>query len=129
MEGDSSSASSSHSSVASTSSHSGSSTSSSDSTVEELLQELLDDDDAKVAMVLDSSSDEAEEEPRQHDGSLPGKAPNKKRDFVAAHAKLMHQYFNGLEMAQSTLHASVKTYWKQQSNNQSIEQSWPSATL
>ena len=30
-------------------------------------------------------------------GSLPGKAPNKNRDFMGAHAKLVEHYFSGTE--------------------------------
>ena len=51
-------------------------------------------DDEAVALIIEdllTSSDEEE----KTGGSLPGRAPNKERDFIGAHAKLMRDYFAG----------------------------------
>jgi hypothetical protein len=42
-------------------------------------------------------SEEGEETPAVWGGSRPGKAPNKNRDFMGAHAKLVEHYFSGEE--------------------------------
>jgi hypothetical protein len=44
-----------------------------------------------------SSSEEEEEAPPSWGGSRKGRAPNKPRDFAAAHAKVVGDYFNGAD--------------------------------
>jgi hypothetical protein len=71
-----------------------------------LMQELGDEGEdeqdmlgvmlAAVAMAEVNDSDDEEEIPKWG-GSLPGKAPNKNRDFKGAHDRLVKQYFKGLQ--------------------------------
>ena len=53
---------------------------------------------------MDSSGDEEEEEEiRDWGGSLPGKAPNKKRDFELAYRLVVDKYFNALSSVLSSI--------------------------
>ena len=75
-----------------------------DADIAAMEQELLyfdafeEEEDTAALMVatvfndLDESSDE--EKPKWGD-SKPGRAPNKKRDFIGAHNRIIEHYFNG----------------------------------
>ena len=59
--------------------------------VVQILQEEMDVDEELLEELFDESSSDEEET----EGKRKGKAPNKERDFVMAHAQLVHDYFNG----------------------------------
>lgn len=59
---------------------------------------FLDLMDIAASVEEDAEISEGEETPAAvWGGSLPGKAPNKNRDFMGAHAKLVEHYFSGTE--------------------------------
>ena len=61
-----------------------------------MIQGLEDEAIAASASAIVTLEDVGEEEEeRTWGGSLPGKSPNKKRDFAAAHQRLVGQYFLG----------------------------------
>jgi hypothetical protein len=49
------------------------------------------------SMTVDDDTSEEEDDKPKWGGSRPGKAPNKNRDFKAAHANLKKHYFNGVD--------------------------------
>jgi len=61
-----------------------------------LLQQEMDVDDDMQAMVFDSSSDEEAAKKKSYD-----KAPNKARNFLAAHEQTIKFYFSGRDSVYS----------------------------
>ena len=57
--------------------------------VRQFMDANIADDDVVDAMLLELLSSSDEEEKEKHGGSMPGKVPNKKRDFQGAHNKLI----------------------------------------